>query len=262
MSDEAAFLAALQANPADDTTRLVYADWLDEHREPAKAEYLRLVALLAQCKENLASAPEAPRLCELAPTLPEEWRTCTGSRFNVILDGFADKVKTIKWLREITGDGLGECKAASEALPYTIYECIPFELASAISANAQPMSTAKTRITASESVSNPPDRSYTVAVYCYAPTGPDPVLSQEEILARRQAESDARKALVSLIVAARGLSAEEAAALAVIAQQIVLGDRLTLQEARAFHFKLRPLIPTWSTNRGWNFWVRRYQPVG
>ena len=48
MSDEAAFLEALKANPADDTTRLVYADWLDEHGEPAKAEYLRLVAAVVR----------------------------------------------------------------------------------------------------------------------------------------------------------------------------------------------------------------------
>ena len=31
----------MKANPADDTARLVYADWLDEHGEPAKTEYLR-----------------------------------------------------------------------------------------------------------------------------------------------------------------------------------------------------------------------------
>ncbi|VTS05823.1 TIGR02996 domain-containing protein [Gemmata obscuriglobus] len=36
MSDEAAFLEALKTNPADDTVRLVYADWLDEHNAPEK----------------------------------------------------------------------------------------------------------------------------------------------------------------------------------------------------------------------------------
>jgi uncharacterized protein (TIGR02996 family) len=45
MTDEAAFLAGIRAEPKDDLRRLVYADWLDEqgsdeHR--AKAEYLRL----------------------------------------------------------------------------------------------------------------------------------------------------------------------------------------------------------------------------
>ncbi len=32
-AEETAFLAAICADPADDTTRLVYADWLDEHGE-------------------------------------------------------------------------------------------------------------------------------------------------------------------------------------------------------------------------------------
>ncbi|MCI0701325.1 MAG: TIGR02996 domain-containing protein [Planctomycetia bacterium] len=41
MSDEAAFLRAIQANPADSTAKLVYADWLDEHGEQERAEYVR-----------------------------------------------------------------------------------------------------------------------------------------------------------------------------------------------------------------------------
>lgn len=42
MSEEAAFLRAIQANPAETTAKLVYADWLDEHGESERAEYLRL----------------------------------------------------------------------------------------------------------------------------------------------------------------------------------------------------------------------------
>src|SRR5262245_49018815 len=45
MSDEAAFLAAILANPDEDTPRLVYADWLDEQggtSNVARAEYIRL----------------------------------------------------------------------------------------------------------------------------------------------------------------------------------------------------------------------------
>jgi uncharacterized protein (TIGR02996 family) len=41
MSEEAAFLAAITANPEDDTARLVYADWLQERNDP-RAVYLRL----------------------------------------------------------------------------------------------------------------------------------------------------------------------------------------------------------------------------
>ncbi|HJZ60212.1 MAG TPA: TIGR02996 domain-containing protein [Gemmataceae bacterium] len=36
------FLAAICATPDDDTARLVYADWLDEHGDPDRAEFIRL----------------------------------------------------------------------------------------------------------------------------------------------------------------------------------------------------------------------------
>jgi uncharacterized protein (TIGR02996 family) len=49
MPTDAEFLAGLDADPTDDATRLVYADWLDEHGDPdsvAKAEFLRVTAQL------------------------------------------------------------------------------------------------------------------------------------------------------------------------------------------------------------------------
>jgi uncharacterized protein (TIGR02996 family) len=44
MSDREAqgFLAAICANPDDDTARLVYADWLDERGQTARAEFIRV----------------------------------------------------------------------------------------------------------------------------------------------------------------------------------------------------------------------------
>jgi len=42
MSDREALLSAIQAAPADDAPRLVYADWLDESGEPDFAEFIRL----------------------------------------------------------------------------------------------------------------------------------------------------------------------------------------------------------------------------
>jgi uncharacterized protein (TIGR02996 family) len=41
MNEEQGFLAALRAEPKDDTTRLVYADWLEERDDP-RGEFLRL----------------------------------------------------------------------------------------------------------------------------------------------------------------------------------------------------------------------------
>jgi len=38
---EAAFLAAIRAQPEDDAPRLVFADWLDEHDRPVRARFIR-----------------------------------------------------------------------------------------------------------------------------------------------------------------------------------------------------------------------------
>jgi uncharacterized protein (TIGR02996 family) len=50
-----AFLAAIYANPDEDTHRLVFADWLDENGDPDRAEFIR-----AQC-ELSALPPGDPR---------------------------------------------------------------------------------------------------------------------------------------------------------------------------------------------------------
>ena len=42
MTDEQAFLRAAQAQPDDDTLRLVYADWLEEQGEASQAAFVRL----------------------------------------------------------------------------------------------------------------------------------------------------------------------------------------------------------------------------
>jgi uncharacterized protein (TIGR02996 family) len=42
MSDRDALLAAVRQAPADDAPRLVYADWLDEHDEADRAQFIRL----------------------------------------------------------------------------------------------------------------------------------------------------------------------------------------------------------------------------
>jgi uncharacterized protein (TIGR02996 family) len=41
MTEEQALLAAIRAAPEDDLPRLVFADWLDEHRQPERAEFIR-----------------------------------------------------------------------------------------------------------------------------------------------------------------------------------------------------------------------------
>ncbi len=48
MNEADALLAAVLAEPHDDTPRLVYADWLDEHGQPERAEFIRVQVELAR----------------------------------------------------------------------------------------------------------------------------------------------------------------------------------------------------------------------
>jgi large subunit ribosomal protein L7/L12 len=55
------------------------------------------------------------------PATPAE-KPAEATEFNVILESFTDKVKTIKVVRELTGQGLGEAKATVEGAPKAIKE--------------------------------------------------------------------------------------------------------------------------------------------
>jgi uncharacterized protein (TIGR02996 family) len=55
MSDEDALLTAIAAHPDEDTPRLMYADWLDEHGQPLRAEFIRVQIEIAR-NEHLPRA--------------------------------------------------------------------------------------------------------------------------------------------------------------------------------------------------------------
>jgi uncharacterized protein (TIGR02996 family) len=77
MTEEDAFLQALQERPDDDTTRLIFADWLEEQGDEislAKAAYIRFDCELAR------KTPEEPALRrlqarrrELAERVAADW---------------------------------------------------------------------------------------------------------------------------------------------------------------------------------------------
>jgi uncharacterized protein (TIGR02996 family) len=48
MTDRETFLRAICDDPADDTARLVFADWLEEHGEAARGEFIRVEIQLAR----------------------------------------------------------------------------------------------------------------------------------------------------------------------------------------------------------------------
>lgn len=77
--DEKSFWDHLLANPDDDTTRLVYADWLDEHDESAKAKYLRLTVAIASTGEDEDIYEPMLSFWELWYDLDPDWRRCAAS---------------------------------------------------------------------------------------------------------------------------------------------------------------------------------------
>ncbi|MBY0461450.1 MAG: TIGR02996 domain-containing protein, partial [Gemmataceae bacterium] len=58
MSDRAALLKAILDDPDDDTARLVFADWLDEHGEGRRAAYIRAQVAWAAAQRNDAPAAD------------------------------------------------------------------------------------------------------------------------------------------------------------------------------------------------------------
>lgn len=77
MDEEAGFLSAIHQTPAEDTTRLAYADWLGERDDPRyapKAEFVRLELRLAHAPDDDPVHHDGPpRLRGLAATLPLDW---------------------------------------------------------------------------------------------------------------------------------------------------------------------------------------------
>jgi|SRR5579883_1196483 len=75
MNDESAFLSTILANPDDDTLRLVYADWLDEHNDP-RGEFIRLQCKHAQTWMEavfVSGNPECTRMEELEKQHAKKW---------------------------------------------------------------------------------------------------------------------------------------------------------------------------------------------
>jgi len=103
MPDVESFVAAIAANPDDDLPRLVFADWLDENGDPARAGFIRDHVQLAKIRPGTDEYKTLFRKC--ADTLkanlpawiqpacdafgqPAEWKPgkATGGRFPVILE--------------------------------------------------------------------------------------------------------------------------------------------------------------------------------
>lgn len=82
MTHDESFLLAIREAPADDSPRLIYADWLEEHGQADRAEFIRVQCRLARLQEaepeKLAMLLEEGLVRASASTfatLPSRWST-------------------------------------------------------------------------------------------------------------------------------------------------------------------------------------------
>jgi uncharacterized protein (TIGR02996 family) len=76
-NDHKQLFSAILDNPDEDTPRLMYADWLQEHDDPARAEFIRLQCRLAERLRRDAvphTDPDMQREYQLQNQLGERWR--------------------------------------------------------------------------------------------------------------------------------------------------------------------------------------------
>ncbi|QJW96802.1 TIGR02996 domain-containing protein [Frigoriglobus tundricola] len=112
MSDEAALLRTIYAEPDDDAPRLVYADWLDENGQPERAEFLRVQIELANRDDY--TSDEYRKLDERAGLLLEEYRVKWTAPFTAFGDAIRDERVWVGFLRglpeslSLTGAAVGD----------------------------------------------------------------------------------------------------------------------------------------------------------
>src|SRR5437763_13277856 len=74
MSAEQAFLQEIVEDPDDDAVRLIYADWLEDHGNAARAEFIRTQIELAGMKEDDPRREDfAAREADLLAEHEAEW---------------------------------------------------------------------------------------------------------------------------------------------------------------------------------------------
>src|SRR5881275_1349595 len=80
MPDEIAFLRTILEDPDADGPRLVYADWLEEHGETARAEFIRVQIELARLgPTDERRTPLQERESELLKRYARRWQRRVGT---------------------------------------------------------------------------------------------------------------------------------------------------------------------------------------
>ena len=73
MTHDEAFIQAIREAPHEDAPRLIYADWLEEHGQADRAEFIRVQGRLARMPDAVEQATWTARAEELLRRHWEEW---------------------------------------------------------------------------------------------------------------------------------------------------------------------------------------------
>lgn len=121
MSEEEAFLAAIQAAPAEALPRLVYADWLEDHGD-SRAEFLRLQQQLADVLARLQHARVG---------LDTSWVQTVEIRRDVVVHSInADRrAAVVKFVMLNSGHSLQQARDVLASLPSAVLKDLPLEQA-------------------------------------------------------------------------------------------------------------------------------------
>jgi uncharacterized protein (TIGR02996 family) len=84
MSDHQALLQSILDQPEDETRRLIYADWLEEHGDPDRASFVRVQCALAEQTPDDERWPALPNFARLRRL---------GLYNNAVSDGAVQKLK-------------------------------------------------------------------------------------------------------------------------------------------------------------------------
>jgi uncharacterized protein (TIGR02996 family) len=130
MSDEHIFLHALHDRPDDDTTRLVYADWLDDQDDPQahrRSLYLRLEHALAGLSEDDPGRLDLEQqLRDLAHGLPSDW-TARVSKRRLENCSISFRFRCPKQWEQLTPTDDGATVRFCEACEKNVYYCDSIE---------------------------------------------------------------------------------------------------------------------------------------
>lgn len=132
MTQDEAFLQAITEAPGDDTTRLIYADWLEEQHQQDRATFLRLeCSLLEAVGDEKQYADLEARLNALRATIDSSWVSRAGKLYDVILEWYSPlaKILTIKNVRMATGLNLKEAVDLVHRAPCVLRRGIPWDQA-------------------------------------------------------------------------------------------------------------------------------------